>query len=196
MKFACKIMACSYYRDVVRALKNHIPPLLGYESSCCFFKDPKSKDSLFTVSVQEKDPNISRSLALAKELTFPEDQIVVFTTEMGISGEVFRKSHYKFENGLDKLVGAAGRAIDDASSTDQSLISRLRSLPAVSSRMKAQKSIRRRNDLAGQPLEDVAEDPQAEAEMYLRDVNSGSGLEDGLRMASIDSGGSGLQIRE
>ena len=56
---------------------------------------------MFTVSVQEKDPKLSKSLALAKELTFPEDEIVVFTADMGVSGEVFRKCHHKFENGLD-----------------------------------------------------------------------------------------------
>lgn len=43
LEFACKIMTCSYYRDVVRHLKKSLPPLLGYESACCFFKDPKCK---------------------------------------------------------------------------------------------------------------------------------------------------------
>ena len=81
------------------------------------------------MSVQEKDPKLSKSLALAKELTFPQDEIVVFTADMGVSGEVFRRGLHKFENGLDSLVGHGQQAADDASSTDHSLISRLRSLP-------------------------------------------------------------------
>ena len=198
LDFATKIMTCQYYRDVVRHLKSYLPPLLGYESACVFFKDPQCKynfsnsyiaeDTLFTVSVQEKDPTISASLALAKELTFPVEQIVVFTADMGISGEVFRKVHYKFENGLDKLVGSGSAAADDdEGSTDHSLLSRLKSLPVARAGREHSFQLKRSNTKQRKQveLEEILEDnPHAENELQLPLLPSES---PDLRMNSLDS---------
>lgn len=77
---------------------------------------------------------------------------------MGISGEVFRKSHYKFENGLDKLVGNGQKTISDGDSTDHSLISRLRSLPQANSRLYNHRSRMRKKEMKNIELEEIMED--------------------------------------
>jgi len=40
----------------------------------------------------------------AKELVFPDDQVVVFPTSMGISGEIHRKMAIKFDNHYGQLI--------------------------------------------------------------------------------------------
>jgi len=43
-------------------------------------------------------------ITFAKELYFPEDQVVIFPTTIGITGEVFSRGSLRFENDYGQLV--------------------------------------------------------------------------------------------
>lgn len=80
------------------------PTLLGFETVSIFFENAGDGD-LFTVAddntkpeqEEVKDPDFVDT-SYAKELYFPDDQIVIFPSYMGVSGEVHKNKSLRVEN--------------------------------------------------------------------------------------------------
>ena len=83
--------------------------MIGFEECALFFQEPASGD-LFTVADLEPQANEATrregalDLTFAKELYFPDDQIVVFPPTIGITGEVHEKRGIRFQNNFGQVV--------------------------------------------------------------------------------------------
>jgi hypothetical protein len=94
----------------VRQAKQAFPRLLGFQSVSIFFENAGDGD-LFTVADEDTklhqedvvDPDFVDT-SYAKELYFPDDQIVIFPSYMGVSGEVHKNKTLRVENAFGVLV--------------------------------------------------------------------------------------------
>lgn len=108
--FSMDFMGARTYRQIVSKAKHHFPKLLGFQSVCIFFENKGEKeDDLFTVADNEQPTVFKDDLAyddttFALDLCFPDDQILVFPSFMGITGEVHHKKSIKVENEFGVLV--------------------------------------------------------------------------------------------
>lgn len=128
LTFSTVIMNCQYHRQIAISMSQNLPKLLGFEHATIFFLEPAmikqkkgkdsiytkpKKDNLFTVSTHPcerkiKDPQ----LQFAYEIIFPDDQVVVFPCDMGISGDVFVNNSYMIENSHGVIIKKGERKID------------------------------------------------------------------------------------
>ena len=106
--FSMEFMQARTYRQIVRQAKQVFPKLLGFQTVSIFFENAGDGD-LFTVaddnSKNEQDkaekndrPADYVDTSYAKELYFPDDQIVIFPSYMGVSGEVHNNKSLRVEN--------------------------------------------------------------------------------------------------
>lgn len=132
--FATDVMSCRYYREIIRALNKHCVPLFGFEKATVFFKDSTCKyfisdsiaSDLFTVTAIQKrqmdtDGGRLPDTSFAYELLFPDDEIVVLPSELGMTGEVLRKNALKVMNNFGELLSAdkKGGAMESHSSVHE-----------------------------------------------------------------------------
>ena len=84
--------------------KHHFPKLLGFQTVCIFFENKGEKeDDLFTVADNEpptvqNENSTYADTTFAFDLCFPDDQILVFPSFMGITGEVHHRKSIKVDN--------------------------------------------------------------------------------------------------
>lgn len=99
------------YKQLVVKFTEYVNGLIGFQESTVFFVDP-STDDLFTLAnltssddeLEGKQPK-GDDLTQVKELYFTDDQIVIFPSTIGITGEVHQKVGIKFQNNFGQVVG-------------------------------------------------------------------------------------------
>lgn len=126
IEFSIDMMKVKSYGQIVRKFNGEVGGLLGFESCTIFFKNSMSKliqiifynlffcniaGDLFTVADQKVvDPSKMKHMegyidtTFAREYFFPHDQIVIFPSSMGISGEVHSKKGIYYDNYFGQLV--------------------------------------------------------------------------------------------
>lgn len=100
IKFAEESFEIRTYRQIISAFRKNVNKLIGFEH-CTIFFDNQTSGDLFTLTTQEEDPlEIERrrlkkiedptyiDVSFAKELIFPQDEVIECPASMGVSGEV------------------------------------------------------------------------------------------------------------
>jgi hypothetical protein len=100
------------YRDLVHHVKKHCIDIIGFQECSVFFFS-KDLDELFAVTkTATKGEETTDAGEYAKELYFPEDEVIIFPSTVGITGEMHQKVGLRFQNNH-------GRLIPQASAEDQ-----------------------------------------------------------------------------
>lgn len=109
IKFAIDMIEVRTFRQLVKAFTQNITQLVGFSMGTVFFQNSQT-DDLFTVTDHDlrsdkakEDPNYVDT-SYAKELYFPDDQIVIFPSTIGITGEVHHNMGFKIDNDYGTLV--------------------------------------------------------------------------------------------
>jgi hypothetical protein len=56
-----------------------------------------------------------RAVDFAKELYFPEDQVVIFPATIGVSGEIHQKKGTRYQNNFGRLIPSKDADLEDQS---------------------------------------------------------------------------------
>ena len=70
---------------------------------------------LFTVADLGGYNTGEKAIDYAKELYFPDDQVVVFPSTIGVTGEIHQKKGSRYENGFGQLIRAKDIEQEDQS---------------------------------------------------------------------------------
>ena len=72
----------------------YVKPLLGFESVTLFFVNQSNNTEIFAIAAgdggDEEEIKRLEKESFTKELYFPDDQIVIFPSSIGITGEMHR----------------------------------------------------------------------------------------------------------
>ena len=118
--FAIQMLEVRSFRQLSKGVKSNIEGILGFRNCTLFFKNTGT-DQLFTVANNELTNPFKRDdpdyidTTFAKELVFPPDQVVVFPTEMGVTGECHKRRTFHYDNDFGQLVqkGKLDKTTDD-----------------------------------------------------------------------------------
>ena len=104
------------YRQIISAFKKNVDKLIGFEH-CTIFFDNQTTGGLFTLTTQEEDPlEVEKrkqkkkedpgyiDVTFAKELVFPENEVIECPASMGVSGEVHQLMGIRYENNFGQLI--------------------------------------------------------------------------------------------
>jgi|TARA_B110000285_G_C14844249_1_gene476828 hypothetical protein len=70
---------------------------------------------LFTVADLGDNGKSDKAVDFAKELYFPDDQVVVFPATIGVTGEIHQKKGSRYENSFGQLIRPKDTEQDDQS---------------------------------------------------------------------------------
>ena len=91
IEFAKDVMHVKTYRDLARKFKQNCENIIGFEQCSIFFYS-KDHDELFAITKTDtKGEETTNAADYAKELYFPEEEIIIFPATIGITGEMHQK---------------------------------------------------------------------------------------------------------
>ena len=101
------------YRDLAQKVNQSCQSIIGFEKCSVFFYS-KDHDELFAVTKTETKGELTTDAAeYAKELYFPEEEIIIFPATIGMTGEMHQKAGINFKNNFGQLISSGQDAGDD-----------------------------------------------------------------------------------
>ena len=89
--FASDIMHIKTYRDLSKKVTENCQSITGFNQCSVFFHSTEN-DELFAVTkVHATGKDLHSAFEYAKQLYFPLDEVIIFPSTLGMTGEMFQK---------------------------------------------------------------------------------------------------------